>query len=211
MIDKAFRYKGLRHKTLGHKASITVEAVFVVPIVFFVILSILYLTFYLHDRCVIQSALNEMLNESENALLHPCIQNTEQTDYENINGYGALFPIRTNALAEQNKKVMEENVKETFMKKLEGRLWAGRIDGVNAALDWKKESASVSWSMPLPFSILPYFQGIGQKYELERGFSVACPAEYVRVFDSIHEVLGGIEGYRNVEERIAKLAGSGER
>lgn len=187
------------------------EAVFVVPIVFFVILSLMYLTFYLHDRCVIQSALNEILNEGENALLHPCISNTEDIDYENINGYGVLFPVHTNALAECRKGQMEENIKNLLLEKLEGNLWGGRIDTVCAVIDWKKECASVKWSMPLPFSVLPYFQGIGQEYELKREFGVASPAEFVRIFDSIHEVLCGMEGYQKAEEQVSKLMGNSGR
>lgn len=196
---------------MRYKASITVEAVFVVPIVFFVILSLIYLTFYLHDRCIIQTALNEILNEGENALLHPCISNTENTDYENINGYGVLFPVHANALAEEKKEKMEENVKTSLLEKLEGKLWGGRIDTVFAEMDWKKECASVKWSMPLPFSVLPYFQGIGQEYELKREFGSANPAEFVRIFDCLHEVLCGMEGYKKAEEKVAELMGSNGR
>lgn len=193
---------------MKYKASITVEAVLVVPIVFFVILSLIYLTFYLHDRCVIQSALNEIVNEGENALLHPCIPDTENIDYENINAYGVLFPVYTNRLAEGRKKKLEESTKRKIMEKLEGRLWGGRIDTVQAVMDWKKESACVKWSMSLPFSVLAYFQGIGQEYELKREFGVAGPAEFARIFDGIHEVLCGMEGYKKAEERISKLAGN---
>lgn len=43
------------------KGSITVEAVFVVPIIIVVLISLIYMSFYMHDVCVIKSISDEIL------------------------------------------------------------------------------------------------------------------------------------------------------
>lgn len=64
------RKKKRSRKKCGAKASITVEAVFVLPFVMILFLMLLWLGLYLHDRSVIEGALFQTLEEGGEYILY---------------------------------------------------------------------------------------------------------------------------------------------
>ena len=52
------------------KASFTIEAVFIMPIVLFTVVSIIYISFYLHDYCRMQGITDMVLHKAAMNLKH---------------------------------------------------------------------------------------------------------------------------------------------
>lgn len=189
----------------SYTGSLVVEACFVVPIIVFILLALLYLTSYLHDRCMAQETVTEILSEVENNMRHPCKNTTNQIAYNNINGYGVLFPIITNQEADEHIAQLQSVLNEELSKRLSDRMWLGIPEQTNIIFDWNEENVELEWSMEVPFQVLPYFQTIGGEYLISREYSITNPEEFVRAYDSVHSVLTEVEGYNQVEKKLQNI------
>ncbi len=59
-----------RKKRARMKASITVEAVFIIPVLMLFFLMILWFSFALHDRAIVEGAISEMLEEGSEYMVY---------------------------------------------------------------------------------------------------------------------------------------------
>ena len=84
-MDKRINSPLLTTKSLSFNASFTIEAVFILPIVFFTIVFITYLSFYLHDYSRIQCITDGILHKAAMNIKHEADIGSGSVNYDEIN------------------------------------------------------------------------------------------------------------------------------
>lgn len=123
------QYKGKRKRISGGRnrsckwyldASITVEAVFIIPLVMFLFLAFLWLSFHIHDKSVIEGALFQAMEEGGEYLVYGVLPGTgtvgEEGGSKNSLHYAVAQP------EEEEVRLWEER----FYKEIEGKLFLYR-------------------------------------------------------------------------------------
>lgn len=113
------------------KASLTIEAVWLIPIVFSLIWFLIEFSFYLHDQCVLQVRLDEIAHKANEMHHHRIDLETDCILYEEIN--------HTNVLEQWGiaHKKQEQQIKQYLLKELKRGLLITKIQTVN--LYWSQK------------------------------------------------------------------------
>ncbi len=86
-----------KHQRLKHDSflagSITVEAAYVMPIIILILITFIYLAFYLHDICRITGEMELALHKAGVSFKHDATIKTGEVDYDEINDRGVFYRI----------------------------------------------------------------------------------------------------------------------
>ena len=102
-------------------ASFTIEAVFIMPIVIFVIVSIIYISFYLHDYNRMYCVTDRVLHKAVLSVKHESDIETGKLNYDEIKKQGVFYQM----LGISDTR--EEDIEGYLMKKLSDGFFATRI------------------------------------------------------------------------------------
>lgn len=158
------------------QASVTVEAVFVVPVVIFVIFALMYLTFYLHDRVRTETIMEQALGRGDFLVLHRENISGDSCDYAEINhpdnwGY---FQSSYQKQEEWIEQYLEMELKEGFFI-FDLKEWNCDINGFEIRI-------KVEMSQTISLNPIKSFWGEESLFVLERERQLHNPEEIKRAF-----------------------------
>lgn len=96
------------------KGSLTVEAALIMPLLLFVLFSVIYFAFFLHDKCRIQGMLDKMIHRAGLSLNHEGDLETGKIYYDSVNERDIFYSLWGNYNEEkaQIKQYMQKNLSE---------------------------------------------------------------------------------------------------
>jgi hypothetical protein len=179
------------------KGSYTVEIAFVFPIVLFVIVGLIYLGFYMHDKDKIEAVINETLIKGRNLLQNETDMNTGLIDYEAYYKRGILYSLEDNL---QEKK---EEIYNYIQTQLGKGLFIADINAIDVNVSHTQISIEVKAEMKLPFlGIRPFFAGSGTSVIEKTAVPIQNNTEFIRIFNIFSSVAGKIPV---IDETLKKL------
>ncbi len=180
------------------KGSFTVEAALVLPIVLFVILAVIFLSFYLYDVCRIEGITDKILHQAAMRMKHESTLATGEIDYQNINDRGVFYLI-TGSTEEE-----EAEIEAYLWQELTTGLLCTEVTNIKVTAGKRKVTAAVeAESGVLIKGIWNYFRPKGFVYEIAR--PVHNPAESIRFSEVILETGSKIKGLDALQEQITNI------
>lgn len=180
------------------KASFTIEAVFIMPIVLFTMVFIIYLSFYLHDYCRIRGITDGSLHKAAMNLKHEADIDSGRVNYDEINK-GLLSRIF------ENSDSKETEIENYISKLLSKGLIATRITDVHVSKKLLNISVRVEGSFKFPLRSLQWIISFDKAMVVEAKSSYHYPADSVRISEVILDTGSKIKGFDKIKESIGKL------
>jgi len=184
---------------LRERGNITVEAALVMPVVVFVLFALMYLSFYLHDRCIVQSAVDQTLHRAALTLKHEADFSTGEIYYKEINSRGVFY------LPFGSTKAEEDNIRKFLQKELEDGLFLAKISGVH--VDVGKFNITISVEADISIT-MPGVTNIWEpnNYMTVKGKSqIHNPAETIRLSEVILDTGTKIKGVEALKEKLENI------
>lgn len=179
------------------KGSFTVEAAFIFPSVLFIIIALIYMGFYMHDKAKINSDINETLLKGKNLVLYEADINTGLIDYDAYLNRGILYSL------EGNMEDYKTEISDYINKSLDNGLFIASINQVEVNVTYSSLSVEINASMKFPFlEIKKYFTGTGTQIILDRSLEVNSTPEFIRIFDVFS---GVVDKMPLIDETLQKL------
>lgn len=182
------------------KGSITVEMAFVFPMVFFLVLTLCYLTFFMCDKVRLQSMVNT-LSEKQAVCVKDHYELGSTRDYSTILEKGVLYYLE-DLSAEQ----------ALFQEKLENKgkklLILGEVESVECSVGYSSVEANIVVNVEIGLSMVKeYFTGTPLQYTIHAKIPVHNPSEFVRSYTVIGDTIDQIEGASAIKEKLRNLLG----
>lgn len=117
--------KKQRGKIESKKGSITVEAVFFVPLIMAVLLLFLWLTLYLHDRVAARGALQQAVSSSGDYLVYGTLPESGYLPKAGMVERGSLYAVAGSSPAK------EKRLEDYFKMLLSGQLFLYQLEDVS--------------------------------------------------------------------------------
>lgn len=179
--------------------SYTVEAAFVVPILIFVLLALIYMSFYLYDKVRIQSVIDTEAAVAAGAVKHERNPETGDVEYEHLDDRGLYFSMFGDLSRE------EEKTKERVRAQLEHGLFLCEVTGVEVNLDRSQADIRVFAHANIRMlKIREYFAGSGTDLVLMATGKVHYPAEFARRLSMLDGIEGEKKKYEQTRQSLQK-------
>lgn len=181
------------------QASFTIEAVFVLPVVLLTIVSIIYISFYLHDYNRMQGIADRVLHKAIFNLKHESDFGTGKVYYEKIKDEGVFYQFV------DNSDIKTKEIEIYLISNLSDVLFATRIVNVEVNVSKLKTSIKVEGEFQIPI------KGLLQVFSSKRDLIVKVsssnhnPAESVRISEVILDSGSKIKGAEELKEKIKSL------
>lgn len=176
---------------------LTLEAALVMPMVFFVIIVMLYLSFYLYDLARIQVGIDRIHSRAMYSMNHETDWMTGQIKYEHINNRGILYPL-------SGYKQEEIELESLLHQELENTLIV-KITDAQVAINLLDIKIVVEGYVQIPLDrFLSKFKGKRQvRYEIE--VPLHQPAQFLWMSDVVIETGSKIKGMEQIKEWLEKV------
>ncbi len=181
------------------KASITVEAAYVMPIVIYTIIVIIYLAFYLHDYCILQNAIDMTGLKASFYANQNSDMGENEIHYEAINSRGVFYQLVGDTSS------VKQQVLHTLKRELENRMFLYDRISIQAEVDHKNIKVSLNAKRNIK---LPIFSKIFRSMEntnISTSYPIHRPAETIRSMEVIMNTASEIKGVRELKEQLEKL------
>ncbi|MCR5792905.1 MAG: pilus assembly protein [Lachnospiraceae bacterium] len=168
------------------KGQFTVEASFIVPLLVFILVGVIYVGLYLHDKTILWEAVNESCNVAESYVSHPYDFETGEIDFRKIAKRHATDHIGTSFEAERMQilKQLKERQKKLFLTQIsKTTVEVGMLSGTIEV------TGSVRWNY---FGVTRFLRM--KTIHLKKKYKVDNPAEFARMVSVLKEVLRVDEG-----------------
>ena len=180
------------------RGSMTVEAAFIFPIVFFVVLALCYFTFFMCDRVKLQATVNTLVQEQA-----VCVKDNtvlgKKRDYANILDKGVFYYLSdlSGQKAAFNKNLQSQAKKALIM---------GNITKVESNVTHTKINATVTVNVNIGISqVKEYLTGTPLQYQITANAPVHNPAEFARGYLAMGETLDGVKGVDAIKKKIKDI------
>ena len=182
-------------------ASITLEAVFVMPIVILMVFALLYLSFFLHDRCRVQGIVDQALHMASISFKHEADLDTGRVDYDTIGDRGVYYQLQG------DRSVLEEKLLTYLGRELSSGLWLSKVNKLQVIVQRQEMRIIVGTetSVSIPF-IKELFAAVSYT-EIEENSSVHDPSETIRYCEVILDTGSQIKGVSKLKDTIEKALG----
>lgn len=177
--------------------SLTLEAALVIPMIFFVIIAMLYLSFYLYDLARIQVGVDRIHSRAMYSMNHETDWMTGQIKYEYMNNRGVLYPL-------SGYKQEETELEKLLHQELENTLIV-EISDTQVVINLLQIKIMVEGYVQIPIErLLPKFKGRRKvRYEIE--LPVHQPAQFLWMSDVVIETGSKIKGMEQIKEWLEKV------
>lgn len=179
------------------KASLTVEATFIMPVVLFIIVFIIYLSFYLHDYCKINGLVDVTLHKASMNLKHDADIATGRVNFNEIDR-----SLIDRIFADSDSK--EEEIEDYIRMLLSRGLLATDITEVKATKGALSLTIRVEGRFKNPFKGLQWLIP-SNNLLVEAKAANHYPADSVRISDVVLDIGSKIKGFDKLKEGIGKL------
>lgn len=180
------------------KAGFTIEAVFITPLVFFIVVFIIYESFYLHDICKIRGTTNMAIHKATINLKHEADIWTGKVDYNEINK-GLITSIFGNG------DTKERDIENYIRRQLSKGLLATNIVDVHASKGSFELSIKVEGKFLFPLKGLIGLINLDTSLLVEAQSSYHYPADFVRISEVILETGSKIKGFDKIKDSIGSI------
>ncbi|HKL80100.1 MAG TPA: TadE family protein [Mobilitalea sp.] len=181
------------------KGSFTVEATLLMPIVLFVIISLIYLSFYLHDKSRIEGTVDKALLKASMTLKHEADIETGAVNYEGINNRGVFYLLMGSTNA------MEKDIQTFLEQELSGGLLSTEITKVIVTAGKLKVSIDVEGEFEIPIKGVRDYFNPNPKLVIKVNCPIHNPAEILRISEVILDTGKKIKGMEALKEKLDKL------
>ena len=180
------------------KGSMTVEATFLFPMIFFIILAILNMAFYFCDMCKVQGVLDQYAKRQAVCTKeHRSLE--KERDYEKIADTGIFWCMADTSQAEAELKAA---VKE----KIEEKSLVSKVEKVETQVTAQKVFVKVKIKCPLWIgNIKEWVSGVSLEYTLATEIMVHDPAEFVRVYTQLEQINDGDNVWMDILEKLGRI------
>lgn len=180
------------------QASITVEAVFLIPILLFVILAFMYAGLYFYDQSLIDTQMQNAALEQEQRIRHTIDDNTKMIMYDKVSVKG-LENLIHNYDAEEmamlnHLKKIEENMFQGTTKSRTAKIETGNIQ--------ISETSEISFLSKAVSDYLPQSNRSGTHFVK---LTVHNPEEFVRVYTVLEEIVDQTEQGSKIKSLLKDL------
>lgn len=181
------------------KASMTVEAVFVVPIVLWVIFALIYLTFYLHDLVRLEEVVEAGLRQGNFLSLQRSELDGNAVYYENINETGkwGYWKLSYETEEEKIKQYLEEELQRRFLF-LTKKNVSCEINGFSVEIQIKMKGKAMI------FPVIDLWRGESE-IVLERTLPFHNPEEVLRIFSGLNLISDDTESNIFIKNHMKSL------
>lgn len=174
------------------QGSYTVEASLIMPIILIIIITLMYMAFYLHDISKINGVIDKTLIKSSFIIRHEATFLTGETNYEIINKRGVLFHLSN---LENETETLSSYVKNS----LSTGLIISKIQDIDVNADHNEVYIKVKVKMKIPFAqAKKYITGSGKEICIKKKAIVHNPTEFIRLFDGLARTATKIDGLDEV-------------
>ncbi|ROR23668.1 TadE-like protein [Mobilisporobacter senegalensis] len=179
------------------RASYTVEAALIIPIIIFVIIALIYMGFYLHDKSRIQAILNANIIQAGLMVKHEWNGAGDEIDYINIDNRGIYFPVIGDTKQEREEigRILEEQ--------LSINLYIAEINDIVVDADHSNIAVRVEVDMNISIlKVKEFFTGSGTNFTILSKGRVHYPAEFIRQFDVVEGIVDDLKGYDEILKKL---------
>ncbi len=159
------------------KGSFTLEAALIFPAVLFIIFSIIYLCFYMHDKVTIEGVINDALLRGRNSVKYEIDMDTST---QNTTKY-----LNANRMIPENDNLSKESkIKIYLQKELQKGLFIANTTGVEAKVNKGEVAIIVNGYMKIPFiEFRKYFEKSGLTFKFDQNVKIHQTMNDIRIFD----------------------------
>ena len=184
LIVKMKRHHFRKVTQIQSQGSYSVEISLIFPIIIIVIFALIYLTFYLHDDCVIKATIDDVLERGNFLIKHESDMKEKLIHYENLDSRGIYFGVLSNY--EKEKDTLSAYLKERLGK----GLFVTYIDNIYVNTGWNDIHISVQpkYNIGIP-AINKYLFQNGRKESIEYISDIHNPSEFIRGYEVFSEVV----------------------
>lgn len=168
------------------------------PIVLFIVVFIVYLSFYLHDYCKIQGVTDIALYKAAMNIKHEADIGSGKVEYDKINK-GLISQIFNHS--DTNERKIEDYI---YMQLSKG-LISSRISDVHVTKGLFKLSVRVEANFIFPLEGLRWIIALDNTLIVEGQSDYHYPANSVRISEVILDTGSKIKGFNKIKEGIEKL------
>lgn len=178
-------------------ASYTIEAALLLPTILFVLISLIYFSFYLHDRVRLESNVNRILLESRDFILYDKELDTGMVDYNRyINK--KLLQLDYKGLG------LEEEIYEYAYKALSKEFFIGQTKDLDISINKASIIMNVTLDIHLPIQAIRMLLGKGSlEIMYESRIKLIDRSNQVR---KLQVTLGVARRMKEVDDWLSKLA-----
>jgi hypothetical protein len=180
------------------KASFTIEAVFVMPVVLFTIIFIIYLSFCLHDYCKIRGLTDVALLKASMNLKHDAEITGGRVNLDKLND-GLISSLLG------KKDIKEQQIESHIRNLLSKGLIVTKITDVNVTMGVYDLSVRVEGYIKAPLKSLLWLISPDNTLVVEAKTTSHYPADTVRISEVILDTGSKIKGSDKLKESIGKL------
>ena len=176
------------------RGSVTVEAALLMPMILFLLLSFVFLGYRMYDRCRIEGAAQQNLLWQNKRMLHNTVFSTGRPCYENINAEGVLGQIFREESGEDFSTSIESAEDICFITTPE-------IAGFE--ISWHRITCEIEEPADYPAFCMQYF--IRDMHVRKKTMRLHHPAEFVRGYTVLDDIISQTEGLKQMKESASKL------
>lgn len=198
-INNSINIRSIKGRVL--QGSFTVEAALIMPMLFYLMFSLFYLSFYLHDINRIQGYLDKMLNRTSILIKHEADIKSGEIIYSKINQRGILYNIVGKS------EVLEDDIRSYITEELSDGLFMMQITDIQVKIEKYRIEAKVKIRTRMPIKgVLSFFKPRQQKV-IEEQVTIHDPADTIRMSEVILDTgskVKGLEELSNIVETVFK-------
>ena len=176
------------------QGSMTVEAVFVFPIIIFVLIAILYMSHYMADKCKGQSIIDLYAQEQALCLKGQYPLGTSQ-NYTKILEKGVYFYLSslTKEETELDKQVREQLAESLLM---------GEVSSVAAKVSYNSIIITAKIKLTIGISrVKEFFTGTDTKIPVNN------PEEFIRAYTALAGTMDEGKGEKSIKKKLREIKG----
>lgn len=183
------------------RGSFTVEATLLLPMIIFIIYSMVFLSFYLHDRSRMEGVVDEVLHKGALSAKHEADIVTGRVDYENIGNRGVFYLLTGDT--ERQEKELSDYLQEIS----EQGFFLTEITDIRVEVRKLTIKITLEGEFEVPMKgILDFFHP-NRKITVEAERGIHDPAEFIRISEVVLDTGNKIKGFEELKGRIDKILG----
>lgn len=186
------------------KGSYTVEAALILPIILFIIIGLLYLGFYLHDKVKVQSVIDDTATRGRELIQFETDLETGLIDYSSHQNRSFLYPYFTDFKEKENKN----KINTYLMKQLNTGLFITKVDSVAVSASSNMIHILVGGHMDIPFrEVKQLFTNGGLPFTNENKIEIHHSVEFIRIFEVFSGAAEKVEFIDEILQSLQRLIG----
>lgn len=178
---------------------ITVEAALIMPMIVFILFALMYLSFYLHDKCRVQGIVDQILHKAELTVKHEADYSTGEIYYENISNRGVFY------LPFGNTTMDEDNIRRYLQMKLESGLFLVKVTDIQVDVGKFNITISVKANLPISLPGVTNIWNANPDMIVEGKSQIHNPAETIRLSEVILDTGAKIKGVEALKEKLENI------